>query len=124
MVRGLKLEDIMVLNSRTELQKLGCNRKNRSGKLISLHPDLEPEACTSIAVTGERTVDGATYVGQNWDNYPWSEECLIYHIIEQKNGKPSIAYCGEAGIISQIWNEFCRIGRWSKHTDNECTGKF
>ena len=36
---GLKLEDIMVLNSRTELQKLGCNRKNRSGKLISLHPD-------------------------------------------------------------------------------------
>ena len=100
---GLKLEDIMVLNSRTELQKLGCNRKNRSGKLISLHPDIEPEACTSIAVTGERTVDGATYVGQNWDNYPWSEECLIYHIIEQKNGKPSIAYCGEAGII-------CRSG--------------
>ena len=84
---GLKLEDLMVLNSRTELQKLCWNPKN--------------EDCTSIAVTGERTVDGATYVGQNWDNAAWAKECLIYHVIQQENGKPSIAYCGEAGIIAR-----------------------
>lgn len=98
---GMKFEELMVLNSRTELQKLGWNKlaggeKNRYQKALG-----EMEACTSIAVTGERTVDGATYVGQNWDNFVWSEECLIYHIIEQKNGRPSIAYCGEAGIIAR-----------------------
>lgn len=100
---GMKLADLMVLNSRTELQKLSCNSKDKSGRLISLHPQEELEACTSIAVTGEKTVDGATYVGQTWDNYSWCDDCLIFHIIEQKNGKPSIAYCGEAGII-------CRSG--------------
>ena len=89
---GLKLEDLMVLNSRTELQKLCWNRKNEGAG---------NEDCTSIAVTGERTVDGATYVGQNWDNGTWARECLIFHVIGQENGKPSIAYCGEAGIISR-----------------------
>ena len=93
---GLKLEDLMVLNSRTELQKLCWNRKS--------------EDCTSVAVTGERTVDGATYVGQNWDNTPWSRECLIIHVIEQNNGKPSIAYCGEAGIIARSGMNSCGIG--------------
>lgn len=93
---GLGLEDIMVLNCRTELQKLFCHKQ-------------PGEACTSIAVTGERTVDGATYAGQNWDNYGWSEECLIVHIIEQANGKPSIAYCGEAGIITRSGMNSCGI---------------
>ena len=92
---GMKFEELMVLNSRTELQKLGWN-KMAGGEKNSYQKALgEMEACTSIAVTGERTVDGATYVGQNWDNFVWSEECLIYHIIEQKNGRPSIAYCGD-----------------------------
>lgn len=100
---GMKFEDIMVLNSRTELQKISCNHKNKGGNFLSFHEKEIGEACTSIVVTGERTVDGATYVGQNWDNYSWAKDCLIYHLIEQKNGKPSIAYCGEAGII-------CRSG--------------
>ncbi|MBS5607664.1 C45 family autoproteolytic acyltransferase/hydolase [Enterocloster lavalensis] len=107
---GMKFEELMVLNSRTELQKLGWN-KLAGGEKNSYQKALgEMEACTSIAVTGERTVDGATYVGQNWDNFVWSEECLIYHIIEQKNGRPSIAYCGEAGIIARSGLNSCGIG--------------
>jgi len=96
---GMKFEDIMVLNCRTELQKLSSHTKNWA----------KTEECTSIAVTGERTVDGATYAGQNWDNYGWSEDCLIFHIIEQANGKPSIAYCGEAGIITRSGMNTCGI---------------
>lgn len=94
---GMKFEDIMVLNCRTELQKLFCDKEEYR------------EECTSVAVTGERTVDGATYAGQNWDNFGWSEDCLIYHVIEQANGKPSIAYCGEAGIITRSGMNSCGI---------------
>ena len=54
---GMKFEEVMLLNCRTELQKLCWNKTSKA-----------TENCTSIAVTGERTVDGATYVGQNWDN--------------------------------------------------------
>lgn len=106
---GLRFEDIMLLNCRTELQKLMWNKKAESGNLYAKAVE-GMEACTSIAVTGERTVDGATYVGQNWDNFAWAEECLIYHIIKQKNGKPSIAYCGEAGIITRSGMNSCGLG--------------
>lgn len=105
---GMKLEDIMVLNCRTELQKLLWNKQDENGKYQKAVEGME--ACTSVAVTGECTVDGATYVGQNWDNYSWSKECLIYHVIQQANGKPSIAYCGEAGIITRSGMNSCGIG--------------
>ena len=105
----MKLEDIMLLNCRTELQKLMWNKRDKNGDLYSKAVE-GMEACTSIAVTGERTADGATYVGQNWDNFAWAEDCLIFHLIEQANGKPSIAYCGEAGIISRSGMNSCGIG--------------
>ena len=99
---GLKFEDLMVLNSRTELQKLIWNRRDADHRIVGWKAPMN-EACTSIAVTGERTADGAVYVGQNWDNDAKYEECLHFHVIEQANGKPTIASCGEAGII-------CRSG--------------
>lgn len=102
---GLKLEDLMLLNSRTELQKLRWNNKNAAGQVIT-----NTESCTSFAVLGDRTADGATYTGQSWDNNPSCIPTLIMHIIEQKNGKPSIAYCGEAGIISRMGMNSCGIG--------------
>ncbi len=107
---GMRLEDIMLLNTRTELQKLFWNRRDKNGEFQYLKAVEGMEACTSIAVTGERTATGATYVGQNWDNFAWAEECLIYHIIRQQGGKPSIAYCGEAGIITRSGLNSCGIG--------------
>lgn len=107
---GMRLEDIMLLNARTELQKLFWNKRDQNGEFRYQRAVEGMEACTSIAVTGERTADGAAYVGQNWDNFAWAGECLIYHIIRQEGGKPSIAYCGEAGIITRSGLNSCGIG--------------
>ena len=102
---GLKLEHLMLINSRTELQKLIWNKKDPAG-----HVNTCTESCTSFAVTGERTVDGATYVGQSWDNVVPCIPNLIVHIIHQSGGKPSIAYCGEAGIITRMGLNSCGLG--------------
>lgn len=126
---GLPFMDIMILNCRTELQKIKWNKQDRQGAWelnqavraseLSKAGDSSfedgsfggrHEHCTSIAVTGERTADGATYVGQNWDNWAWSEDCIIFHVIEQEGGKPAIAYCGEAGIITRSGMNSCGIG--------------
>jgi len=95
---GMRFEEIMMLNCRTELQKMVWNRRGEDETLQS-----GGESCTSVAVCGSRTADGCTYAGQNWDGDITVCGNMIYHVLRQENGKPDIAYCGEAGII-------CRSG--------------
>lgn len=104
---GLTFEEIMMLNCRTELQKHAAQMAKRKQTEF---PEGDEEACTCMAVTGERMTDGSTYVVQNWDNRPWARECLIFHVIEQKDGKPAIAYVGEAGIISRFGMNSAGLG--------------
>lgn len=94
---GINFEDIMLLNCRTELQKM------KTGKGVD-------EACTAIAVMGDVSENGCTYIGQNWDNFYACKKTLIAHLIIQKNGKPSIFYVGEAGIISRMGMNSAGIG--------------
>ncbi len=102
-------QDIMLLNCRTEIQKyLAWKDKNK--KIKPEFADTESESCTVIAVTGERSKNGDTYIAQNWDNRTWARECLIFHVIHQDNGRPSIAYIGEAGIISRFGMNSAGIG--------------
>ena len=121
---GLSFMDIMILNCRTEMQKMKWNRQDREGawalnETFRRAAEMKEsgsvwsgahEHCTGIAVTAERSADHANYVGQNWDNCIWSEECLIFHVIGQNGGRPSIAYCGEAGIISRSGMNSAGIG--------------
>ena len=103
---GMSFTEIMMLNCRTELQKMVWNKKDAEGKLLGADGcewDRGTESCTSVAVCGSLTADGCTYAGQNWDGDITVRPNMIYHVLRQENGKPDIAYCGEAGII-------CRSG--------------
>lgn len=100
---GFTFEDIMVINARTELLKL--KNKHTAGGL-----DLHQTGCTSVAVTGEVTENGATYVGQTWDFLRYSIDSLIAHLIVPDDGRPSVFYIGEAGLISRMGMNSCGIG--------------
>ena len=88
-VRGIaegancQLEEIIALNSRTELMFLTEN---------------PPEGCTSVSVLPEASCNGHTVLGQNWD---WKTECLESAIllqIQRKNGL-RVFYVVEAGGV-------------------------
>jgi isopenicillin-N N-acyltransferase-like protein len=84
----LKLSQIVALNSRWELN-------------YAYLPDMNYEAdggCTAFALIPETTVDGHTYVGQNWDyKPPLQGQCLLLKI--DIPGRPLVTLITEAGII-------------------------
>ncbi|MGE4354143.1 MAG: C45 family autoproteolytic acyltransferase/hydrolase [Oscillospiraceae bacterium] len=100
---GLDFEDIMVINARTELLKLP--KKPLGGGV-----DMRQTGCTSVAVTGEVTSDSSTYVGQTWDFLKISMDSLIAHLIIPDDGRPSVFYVGEAGLISRMGINSVGIG--------------
>lgn len=82
---GVSFEDILVLNTRSEIALAG--RKTFS------------DGCTAIAITPPHTKE--TIIGQNWD---WKSEqvnSLLLLEIEQKD-MPSIKMITEGGIIGKI----------------------
>lgn len=56
--------------------------------------------CTSFAAMPSATIDGRTYVGQNWDWAPSVESSLILLVIKQDPG-PTIILLNEAGMIGR-----------------------
>ena len=91
-VRGIaegancQMEEIIALNSRTELMFLTENL---------------PEGCTSVSVLPEASCNGHTVLGQNWD---WKTECLESAIllqIERKNKLRTLCLI-EAGAVGGI----------------------
>ena len=101
---GLSFEEIIFLNARTEMLKLG-NGTDRKDSI-----SLKESGCTSIAVTGEVTKDGHTYVGQTWDNLHACLNTMIAHLVIPDSGTPSFFYVGEAGIISRMGMNSAGIG--------------
>lgn len=85
------LEDILVLNARTEIMA-GIMAGKRGGG---------PDECTSIAVLPEVTAEGHTLLGQNWDWITTVAERTALIQLEQE-GHPRALVFTEAGIVGKI----------------------
>ncbi|MDR4889612.1 C45 family peptidase [Fredinandcohnia sp. QZ13] len=82
---GVRFEDILVLNTRSEIALAG--RKTFS------------DGCTAIALTPPLTKE--TIIGQNWDWKSEQTNSLLLLEIEQKN-MPTIKMITEGGLIGKI----------------------
>jgi isopenicillin-N N-acyltransferase-like protein len=91
----MPFEDIVALNARTELL-YGASKGPPKNK----KPDQEPDGCTGAIVRADKTANGHTLHGQNWD---WRDECADVGVvlrIAPENG-PRILCFVEAGMLAR-----------------------
>lgn len=89
---GVDFADIVLLNARTEVLKLGARKSREAGG-----GDLE---CTGIVVTGEATADGRLIHAQNWD---WKVDCAETAVVLKiaREDGPDILTFTEAGALAR-----------------------
>jgi isopenicillin-N N-acyltransferase-like protein len=85
---GKSLEEIVALNSRTEIMF-------KEGARL-LHGE-----CTSMAVTPEASLSHHTLIAQNWDWMPRIQGNCVLLDLEQR-GKPRVLTFAEAGFVGKI----------------------
>ncbi len=92
--RGARVpfEDVVLLNARTEILKLGARRRR-----AAVAADME---CTGLVVTGEATADGRLIHAQNWD---WKVECAETAVVLKirRTDGPDILTFTEAGGLAR-----------------------
>jgi len=92
---GVRLEDIFLLNARTEVMKLAVSPDLRARLLGETN-----DGCTSVKVTRAATQDGELIHAQNWD---WKEECsetgVVLRILREDG--PDLLTFTEAGMLAR-----------------------
>lgn len=92
---GVRLEDIILLNARTEIMKLAVRPDLRALLLRETN-----DGCTSVKVTRDATKDGELIHAQNWD---WKEECsetgVVLRILREDG--PDLLTFTEAGMLAR-----------------------
>lgn len=86
---GRNLEEITLLNVRYELL-VGMMKSNAQA-----HP-APPDACTSFAVLPERSKNGDTVIGQNWD---WVRDINTAVSRVTRDDGPDFIHIGEVGTV-------------------------
>jgi isopenicillin-N N-acyltransferase like protein len=89
-------EDIVLLNARTEILKLGPKAAKSKGLAI----DDDPDGCTGLVVMPEATAEGKLIHAQNWD---WKVDCAETAVvlkIRREDG-PDILTFTEAGQLAR-----------------------
>jgi isopenicillin-N N-acyltransferase-like protein len=99
---GLAMGDILAINVRTEVMFAAKARQ-------AADPSRRPGECTAFAVTPERSADGHTLLGQNWDWLPHAEETVIVLEAEQDDG-PGYVTVVEAGLLAKTGMNASGIG--------------
>jgi isopenicillin-N N-acyltransferase-like protein len=99
---GLATEDILAINVRTEVMFAAKARQ-------AAHPSRRPGECTAFAVTPERSADGHTLLGQNWDWLPHAEETVVVLEVAQDEG-PDYVTVVEAGLLAKTGMNAAGIG--------------
>lgn len=102
----------------------GSERSLEELVMVSLHEErsiFKGEGCTALAATGRATLNGETYVGQNWDEGTemyWDGDMPFLLKIRRKTGPDVLAYAypgiqSNAGInsngICMSWNTIPRL---------------
>lgn len=92
---GVPVEDIFLLNARTEVMKLAVRPELRARLLGETN-----DGCTSVKVTRDATQDGELIHAQNWD---WKEECsetgVVLRILREDG--PDVLTFTEAGMLAR-----------------------
>lgn len=94
---GVGLEEIVLINARTEIVKLASRAHLRSQLTSAGDP---PDGCTGVVVSPEASASGRLIMAQNWD---WKEECVETSIvlrIRREDG-PDVLTFTEAGGLAR-----------------------
>jgi isopenicillin-N N-acyltransferase-like protein len=91
-----RLADIVLLNARTELLKLGP----KAAKARGLAPEDDPDGCTGVVAMPAVTADGKLIHAQNWD---WKVECAETSVVLKirRDDGPDILTFTEAGQLAR-----------------------
>ncbi|WP_205426517.1 C45 family autoproteolytic acyltransferase/hydolase [Helicobacter suis] len=92
---GFLLEEILALNTRSEIVLQG--------------KQVITDGCTTFALTPDLSASGRVLLGQNWDWKTSIKDALILLHLKQEN-KPSISMVTEAGIIGKIGLNSAGVG--------------
>lgn len=93
---GVLLEDVIMINARTEVIAKARLVKNRQ---VELDEELD-DGCTGAVILPERSATGAVIHGQNWD---WKAECAETAIVlrVRREDGPDILTFVEAGGLAR-----------------------
>ena len=110
----LELEDILFLNARTEIVKLGQNPELREKAGIEVMSD----ECTSALALPGATLNGTVIQGQNWD---WKLECADSTIVLKirRDDGPDVLTFTEAGGLARSGMNSAGIAITSNYLDCE-----
>lgn len=111
---GLALEDILFLNARTEIVKLGTTPKLRE-RLGDL---ARSDECTSALALPEATATGTVIQGQNWD---WKVECADSCVVLRirRDDGPDVLTFTEAGGLARSGMNSAGIAVTSNYLDSD-----
>jgi isopenicillin-N N-acyltransferase-like protein len=90
------LEDIVLLNARTEILKLGPKAAKAKGKQV----EEDPDGCTGVVAMPSVTAEGKLIHAQNWD---WKVECAETAVVLKirRDDGPDILTFTEAGQLAR-----------------------
>lgn len=110
----LALEDIVLLNARTEIVKLGTNPALRE-RLGSL---AQSDECTSAMALPGATATGTVIQGQNWD---WKVDCAETTVVLKirRDDGPDVLTFTEAGGLARSGFNSAGIAITSNYLDSD-----
>src|SRR3546814_18654396 len=88
---GVEVEDILLINARTEILKL-------AGRSAAGRGAEEADGCTGAVLLPEATRDGALVHGQNWD---WKIECAETGVVlkvRREDGPDYLTFTSAGGL--------------------------
>lgn len=100
---GVRLEDIAVLNARTELLHTGVSM------CAGTHPE-ECQECTAFSALPPATANGGVIIGQTWDFSYMQRNATVAVKRKGSGGKPDMLMFLEAGMIGGKGMNSCGIG--------------
>ncbi|KND90055.1 Acyl-coenzyme A:6-aminopenicillanic-acid-acyltransferase 40 kDa form [Tolypocladium ophioglossoides CBS 100239] len=110
---GVSLQDVVLLNSRYDLARLGDEPGSRPVPLplgtdaaaVARGAGDDANECTSAFFSSEATPDGDWLVAQNWDMSArlWEDDCIIYLEVhpDASENRPSMFLVTEAGQLGR-----------------------
>ncbi len=99
---GVDVDDVLAINVRTEVMFAAKARAAEAGL-------PGPGECSSLAVLPERSADGHTLIGQNWDWLLHSfDTCVVLEVLQDEG--PDFVTVVEAGLLAKTGMNSSGIG--------------
>ncbi len=110
----VSIDEIVLLNARTELLKLATRPDLRS----RLKASIEPDGCTAVVVQPAATRDGGLIHAHNWDWKYESAETSVVLRIRSEDG-PDLLTFTEAGGLARFGFNACGIGITANYLESD-----